>query len=183
VYVLQICRIRAACARESLLQLPYSCLLWVICLLIIFAALLASSHWIGFNSSASAAPVGFYWRGTVALKRGQLVEVCLPHAWADFSIARGYIGHSARCSDGSEPLGKTILGMPGDTLWIDPATVLKQDMLGRPMPHYFERQHIDKGQIWLFGSARNSFDSRYFGEVPMANVIATLTPLWTWGKP
>jgi hypothetical protein len=33
------------------------------------------SRFIGWNSSPSAAPVGFYWRSKPALKRGQLVEV------------------------------------------------------------------------------------------------------------
>jgi conjugative transfer signal peptidase TraF len=141
-----------------------------------------AAHWIGWNSSPSAAPVGFYWRSDKRLKRGGLVEVCLPHAWAEFAIERGYIGHSWRCPDGSEPLGKTVLGMPGDTLWIDPATVLPRDHLGRPMPHVFGLEHLGPDEIWLHGTAHNSFDSRYFGAVPMANVIATLSPLWTWGK-
>jgi len=143
---------------------------------------LGISRFIGWNSSPSAAPVGFYWREKPQLQRGQLVEVCLPYSWAQFAIERGYIAHSRRCPDGSEPLAKTILGMPGDTLWIDPATVLKEDTLGRPMPHVFGLQHVGTGQIWLFGSARNSFDSRYYGAVPAANVIANLAPLWTWGS-
>jgi conjugative transfer signal peptidase TraF len=143
-------------------------------------AVVGLSRSVGWNSSPSAAPVGFYWRSAKPLKRGDLVEVCLPHAWADFAIARGYIGHSSLCPDGSEPLGKTVLGMPGDTLWVDPATVLPRDRLGRPMPHVFGREHLGPDEIWLHGTARNSFDSRYFGPVPLANVIANLTPLWTW---
>ena len=156
--------------------------------LLIFALIAGSllalgiSRFIGWNSSPSAAPVGFYWREKLQLQRGQLVEVCLPYGWAQFAIERGYIAHSHRCPDGSEPLAKTILGMPGDTLWIDPATVLKKDTLGRPMPHMFGLQHVGNGQIWLHGSARNSFDSRYYGVVPAANVIANLAPLWTWGS-
>jgi conjugative transfer signal peptidase TraF len=141
-----------------------------------------AAHYIGWNSSTSAAPIGFYLRTAPHPKRGQLVEVCLPHAWAEFGIARGYIRHSWRCPDDSEALGKIVAGMPGDTLWIDPATVLPRDSMGRPMPHYFGMQHLKPGEIWVYGSARKSFDSRYFGPVPMANVIANLRPLWTWGK-
>jgi conjugative transfer signal peptidase TraF len=141
-----------------------------------------AAHYIGWNSSASAAPIGFYLRTAPQPKRGQLVEVCLPPAWAQFAMDRGYIRHSWRCPDGAEPLGKIIAGMPGDVLEIDPATVLRVDSRGRPMPHVLGKEHIGINQVWLYGSARKSFDSRYFGPVPIANVIANLTPLWTWGK-
>jgi conjugative transfer signal peptidase TraF len=151
-------------------------------LLIVNAGLLAlASRFVGLNTSTSAMPEGFYWRMAAHPARGQAVEVCLPHAWAKFAIERRYIGHSWRCPDGSEAVGKMIMGMPGDTVTVDPATVLKVDTLGRPMPHVFGPQHLGIGQIWLYGSARNSFDSRYYGAVPAANVIANLAPLWTWG--
>jgi conjugative transfer signal peptidase TraF len=152
--------------------------------LLIASTLLAipAAHYIGWNSSASAAPIGLYLRTAPHPKRGQLIEVCLPPRWAKFAMDRDYIRHSWRCPDGSEPLGKIVAGIPGDTLWIDPATVLPRDSMGRPMPHYFGVQHLRSRQLWVSGSARKSFDSRYFGPVPMANVIANLTPLWTWGR-
>ena len=161
--------------------MSYPRVLWAL-LDVIAVVAVGLSHWIGWNSSPSAAPVGFYWREKPELKRGQLVEVCLPRGWAQFAMERGYIGYSWRCPDGSEALAKTVLGMPGDTLWIDPATVLPRDHLGRPMPHVFGREHLKAGVVWLHGSAPNSFDSRYYGAVPIANVIANLSPLWIWGK-
>jgi conjugative transfer signal peptidase TraF len=153
--------------------------------LLIASTLLAipAAHYIGWNSSTSAAPIGFYLRTPPHPKRGQLVEVCLPPEWARFAMDRGYIRHSWRCPDGSEPLGKIIAGMPGDTLDIDPATVLRVDSMGRPMPRVSGTERIGKDQVWLSGTARKSFDSRYFGTVPETNIIANLTPLWTWGKP
>ena len=156
----------------------------VLCALLIVSAVVVVglSRFIGWNSSPSAAPVGFYWRSKPALKRGQLVEVCLPHGWAKFAIDRGYIGYSSLCADGSQPLIKIVRGLPGDTLWIDPATVMKTDTPGRPMPHAFGMQHLGPGQIWLYGAAPKSFDSRYFNSIPTANVIADMTPLWTWGS-
>jgi conjugative transfer signal peptidase TraF len=182
-YVLQLWRILAAHVRKLLLYLRYDYLL-----LVIPAGMLAlplvGSQWIGWNSSASAAPIGLYLRRKPQPKRGQLVEVCLPPAVARFGIARGYINHGWSCPDGSEPLGKIIAGMPGDTLWIDPATVLKADSRGRPMDHFpFGAYRLKPGEVWLYGSNPKSFDSRYFGPVPMANVRANLAPLWTWGKP
>ena len=145
------------------------------------ALLVGACHFVGLNTSASAAPIGFYLRTAPRPGRGKLVEVCLPSSVAKFGIVRGYIGHSWRCSDGSEAVGKIILGMPDDLVNIDPATVLKADTAGRPLEHFpFGRYRVKPGEIWLYGSARNSWDSRYYSAVPMANVIANLAPIWTW---
>jgi conjugative transfer signal peptidase TraF len=155
----------------------------VVCATLFVYAILVccTAHLVGVNTSPSAAPVGFYWRSAPHPERGQLVEVCLPPNVARFGVERGYINHSWRCPDWSEPVGKIIAGMPGDEVDIEPATVLKTDTLGRPINHVAFGQHkVEPGQVWLSGLARNSWDSRYWGEVPIANVIANLTPIWTW---
>jgi len=145
------------------------------------ALIVGASHYIGLNTSASAAPVGFYLRTAAHPGRGKLVEVCLPPNVAGFGVERGYIGHSWRCADGSEAVGKVVLGMPGDVVEIDPATVLKADTAGRPLDHFrFGRYRLRAGEIWLYGSAYNSWDSKYYGGVPVANVISNLSPIWTW---
>ena len=150
-------------------------------LLVNTVLILGASHYIGLNTSASAIPVGFYLRTAPRPGRGQLVEVCLPPSVAKFGIERGYIGHSWRCADGSEAVGKVILGMPGDVVDIDPATVLKADTGGRPLDHFrFGKYQLKPGEIWLYGSARNSWDSKYYGGVLLANVRANLSPLLTW---
>jgi type IV secretory pathway protease TraF len=71
--------------------------------------------------------------------------------------------------------------MPGDLIDIDPETMLKTDTAGRPLHHFpLGKYRLKSGEIWLSGSARNSWDSRYYGGVPIANVRANLTPLLTW---
>src|SRR5690348_5747495 len=125
-YVLQLWRILAARVREFLLYLRYDYLLLVIPAGV-FALPLVGARWLGWNSSASAAPIGLYLRSKPQPKHGQLVEVCLPPAVARFGIARGYIRQSWSCPDGSEPLGKIITGMAGEVIDVDPATVLKAD--------------------------------------------------------
>lgn len=142
--------------------------------------LLVLSHFIGFNSSPSAAPVGFYWRTAPHPGRGQLVEFCLPEDVGEFAEARGYIGHGS-CPGNAESLGKIVMGMPGDIVAVDPAAALKTDSAGRPMEHFpFGRYQVPAGEIWVHGTARNSFDSRYFGPVPVSNLRASLEPLFTW---
>jgi conjugative transfer signal peptidase TraF len=143
-------------------------------------AVIGGSHFIGFNSSPSAAPVGFYWRTAPRPGRGKLVEFCLPEDVAEFAEARGYIGHGS-CPGEAESLGKIVTGMPGDIVTVDPATVLTTDSAGRPMEHFpFGQYRIPVGEVWVNGTARNSFDSRYYGGVPISNVRASLEPLLTW---
>jgi conjugative transfer signal peptidase TraF len=138
------------------------------------------SHFVGFNSSPSAAPVGFYLRSAPRPRRGQLVEFCLPEEVADFAEARGYIGHGS-CPGDTEALGKIVMGMPGDIVRVDPGAALKTDTAGRPMEHFmFGKYRVPAGEVWVQGLARNSFDSRYWGPVPIANIRANLEPLVTW---
>jgi conjugative transfer signal peptidase TraF len=146
----------------------------------ILLAVVGASHFIGFNSSPSAAPVGFYWRTAPRPRRGKLVEFCLPEDVAVFAEARGYIGHGS-CPGDTESLGKVVTGMPGDVVSVDPAAALKRDTAGRPMtPFPFGQYRVPAGEVWVHGAARNSFDSRYFGPVPIANIRASLEPLVTW---
>lgn len=145
------------------------------------AALLALPHWFIVNRTPSAAPRGIYLRTAARPGRGKLVEVCLPHEIALFAASRAYIRSAGRCRDNTEPIIKEIGGIPGDEVYVDPVTILVADSGARPMPNSFPGWHrIPPGKLWLSGSARNSFDSRYFGALPMENVKAVLKPLWTW---
>jgi conjugative transfer signal peptidase TraF len=145
------------------------------------AALLALPRWLIVNRTPSSTPRGIYLRTAARLGRGKLVEVCLPHEVALFAASRAYIRNAGRCSDNTEPIIKEIGGIPGDEVYIDPATILAVDSGARPMRNSFPGWHrIPAGRIWLSGSARNSFDSRYFSTIPINNVQAVLVPLWTW---
>jgi conjugative transfer signal peptidase TraF len=178
--MLHIRQIVAGMTRYLSLYLRSIVLLYV-ALLVTAGFLVELSHFVGINTSVSAAPVGLYLRTAPRPGRGKLVEVCLPSEVARFGIERSYIGRSWRCPDGSEPVGKRIVGMPGDFVDIDPATVLRADTAGRLLHHFpFGKHRLKAGEIWLAGSARNSWDSRYYGGVPIANVQANLTPLLTW---
>lgn len=145
------------------------------------AALFALPHWFTVNRTTSSAPKGIYLRTHRPFKQGDLVEACLPHEVAIFAASRAYIRATGRCGDNIEPVIKQVGGMPGNQVYVPPASILATDSGGRPMPMSFPGWHeIAAGQVWLSGSARNSFDSRYFSTVPIENVHAVLTPLWTW---
>jgi conjugative transfer signal peptidase TraF len=145
------------------------------------AALFALPHWFIVNRTPSSAPKGIYLRTHGPFKQGDLVEVCLPHEVAMFAVSRAYIRGTGRCTDNTEPVIKEVGGMPGDRIYVSPALILATDSGGRPMTQSFPGWHqISAGHIWLNGSARNSFDSRYFSSVPMDNVQAVLRPMVVW---
>ncbi len=143
-------------------------------------AVVGASYFIGFCSSTSAAPVGFYWRTSGTPERGVLVEFCLPEDVAEFALTRRYIGYGT-CPGGAESLGKIVMGVAGDIVEVKPEAALKSDSAGRPMVHFpFGKYKVPAGEVWLQGAARNSFDARYFGPVPTSNIRARLSPLLTW---
>jgi conjugative transfer signal peptidase TraF len=150
---------------------------------------------IWFNLSPSM-PVGLYLsRRTrddwVALRRGTIVALCLPEQLAAWGRARGYLGRG-RCRDGTAPVGKPIFAVAGDTVIVAangltrnrelvPSTrALARDHAGRPLPQLAHGTYpVESGEVWLVSThVAASWDSRYYGAVPTANVIAVLRPLW-----
>jgi type IV secretory pathway protease TraF len=56
------------------------------------------------------------------------------------------------------------------------------DSHGRLLAHVASGAHrVGSGEVWLFGfNNARSWDARYFGPVPLANVRGALEPLVTW---
>lgn len=126
------------------------------------------------------------------LRRGDVVEFCLPHDVAVFAYLRGYIGHGL-CDDGAMPLLKPVAAIPGDEVEIGEEGVrvngtpvvppgLTQDSQGRSLePLAAGRYAVQPGDVWvLSGYERRSYDSRYFGAVPRSSVMRTAKPLWVF---
>jgi conjugative transfer signal peptidase TraF len=145
------------------------------------------------SNTDSAAPAGIYRVVSGAIKRGDLVAACLPVTVAQFGLTRGYL-RTGSCPGDAEAVGKIIGGMPGDRVDIEPGRVAvngrrfrdsataSQDSAGRPLHHVpFGRYIVAANQVWLFGfNDRRSWDSRYFGPVPLSNVRGRLQPVLTW---
>lgn len=144
---------------------------------------------------SASVPFGVYHAGQVpphGLSRNDLVLVCLPEVVGRWARARGYVG-GGRCAGGVGPVGKVVVGMPGDTIRIATRGItvdgvpipnsrrLRVDHRGRWLPHGQETtQVLSSGQMWLASpSNARGFDSRYFGAIPRTNVRAILRPLWT----
>jgi conjugative transfer signal peptidase TraF len=142
----------------------------------------------------SACPPGIYRMVNHSISRGDLVLACLPSALARFAQARGYLARGRGCGDGVEPVGKRIGALPGDTVRIardyiainghrlENSATISRDSRGRSLPHVTPGRYIVQPvQVWLLGTEdAHSWDSRYFGPVPIGSVRAQLEPLVTW---
>ena len=156
--------------------------------------LLLSAYAAGLRLNLSASiPIGLYHIvGDAAnLRRGDVVLACLPREIATLAHARGYVPRGSGCSDAMAPIGKLVMALPGDTvvvtetgLNVNGAAVansrrLERDGAGR----HLEAQAAGKYMVaprtlWLVGSSARSFDSRYFGAVGSASVLAQLKRGW-----
>src|SRR5579863_337947 len=163
-----------------------------------FVCLLASHHApLRLNLSSSIPPGWYMARGIrtgAAVRRGTLVAACLPLVVAGWGRARGYL-HRGSCADGTAPVGKPVFAIGGDTvtvgssgLELDGARVpctepLRQDSNGRHLPRVPDGRYVvQPGEVWLVSTySRRSWDSRYFGPVPVSAIILALSPLWTFG--
>ncbi len=141
----------------------------------------------------SAAPAGVYRITSGGASRGELVAACLPALVAQFGLTRCYL-RTGGCPANAEPVAKIVGALPGDFVEIEPGFVAvngrrfansataTHDSGRRPLSHVpWGRFRVASGEVWLFGfNDRRSWDSRYFGPVPLRNVRGVLEPVLTW---
>lgn len=121
---------------------------------------------------------------------GDLVFIC-PPATPKFEEAwrRGYL-RLGLCAGGFAPLIKTIAALPGQrvaiggTVEIDGAIlaasrVHKNDGQGRPIiPH--SGGIVPPSHLFLHSSFASSYDSRYFGPIPISGLLGLARPILTF---
>jgi len=141
-----------------------------------------SVPWLVWNASASA-PVGLYRVVAGPAERGTLVLVRPPANVTALAAERGYLPAGV-------PLIKRVAARAGNHVCAVGARVflsghrpihrLKTDAAGRPLPHWSGCRRLAEDEVFLLmADAPDSFDSRYFGPVPLASVMGRLVPLWT----
>ena len=138
-------------------------------------------------------PIGLYRTvrgGPIA--RGATVLVCLPAPVALFARERGYLWRGS-CPGAAARVGKLVLGVEGDVVGLTEAGLsvngrhmprtepLPTDTKGRVVTHYpYGVYKVGRNEVWLYSPYhRMSFDSRYFGPVPAANVESRMVAIWT----
>ncbi len=145
-------------------------------------------------NATPSMPVGLWLVTATTLSpgRGEIVAVCLPDSDpAREAFHRGYTG-AGSCPGGPEPLVKPIAAIGGDvvdgsavgiavngTPISNPAS-LSRDEAGRPLQRVPAGLYrVPSGELWLLsGHDPRSFDSRYFGAVPITGVRGIASPVW-----
>ncbi|MBB3138957.1 conjugative transfer signal peptidase TraF [Rhizobium pisi] len=121
---------------------------------------------------------------------GDLVFIC-PPATAPFeeALERGYLRRGL-CVGGFAPLIKTVAALPGqsiaigDTVEIDGAVlsasrIRRTDGQGRPIVPY-SGGIVPQGHLFLHSSFASSYDSRYFGPIPVSGLLGLAKPILTF---
>jgi len=131
-----------------------------------------------YNKSQSA-PVGWYRIDkTAAVKRGVMVAAFAPEDARLLAHERGYLPSHI-------PLIKTVWAVGGEEICSEEGVVrapnrpdiyaLAQDGSGRDMPSWTGCITLREDEIFLVSTdVQTSFDSRYFGPVPVKNVLGTV---------
>jgi conjugative transfer signal peptidase TraF len=142
------------------------------------------------NGSPSL-PVGFYM--TSSEPGATLVEFCPIEPFASLALSRGYRDPGA-CSDGGAPLLKPVVARGGDVVEVSAAGIavngrllpntapLRADTKGRPLTSWPPgRYTVEPDSAWVASSySWRSFDSRYFGPVPISSIRDRVRPLLTF---
>jgi conjugative transfer signal peptidase TraF len=148
--------------------------------LITQAALAGKRVRLVWNASPSL-PVGFYVvvRGPVNL--GDVLLVRLPARLAHVAARNGYLPRSAY-------LLKPVVAVAGDRVCRLGARVSvggklvararRWDGRGRALPTWQGCHRLKDDQVFLIAQERDSFDSRYFGWLPIGAVVGRARRLW-----
>ena len=101
--------------------------------------------------------------------RGELVSFCLEGEFAELALERGYL-EPGSCPSGLRPLLKRLAGLPGDP--VDPYShpICAVDSHGRSMTPALAPGVIPPGMALVLADHPGSFDSRYFGFVPLGSL-------------
>ena len=159
---------------------------------LVIGAVLALCSMVRLNISSSA-PLGLYRIVDQPVARGVLVVACMPPAAARLARERGYVAGGA-CPGSTQPVLKRIGAVPGDLVDLEPDGIAVNgarlpdsapalsDSRGRPLPHApWGRAAVAPGEVWLIGiETTRSWDSRYFGPVPLDHIHA-VRPVLTLG--
>ena len=133
-----------------------------------------------WNASASV-PLGLYRIRHGPPRRGDLVLIRLPADIADLAHRRGYLPKSAY-------LIKFVVAVAGDQVCrigdrilvsgVLVARAMSRDRWRRGMPAWHGCRRLASGEIFVLARHPQSFDSRYFGPVPVSATVGRAVLLW-----
>jgi conjugative transfer signal peptidase TraF len=143
------------------------------------------------NLTASE-PRGVYLTTHRPWQRGSFVIFWLPPQLSTIALQSGYALAGKHAGAAMEGL-KRVAALLGDTVAVEPKGVivngvlwpdskpLTHDSRGHQIRHYpFGVYRVRRGEVWLLSNSPRGWDSRYFGPLPLANVVASAEPLLTF---
>lgn len=157
--------------------------------------------WIGYRlfgfriNTTPSMPIGLWQLNAMdkkPLHRGDAVFICPPRTpLFKMAYQRGYIGRG-HCPSGFEPLLKHIAALPGDNVTLSAQGVavngalishsqtISCDVYGRALPILpYGQYRVNHGMVWVIANTNPaSFDARYWGALPIANIEGTARPMW-----
>lgn len=157
------------------------------------AALVAAPAWhrpdlrFIWNASASV-PVGLY--RIMPADRIEVTDLAIvmpPDELAGFLAERGYLPRGLPLIKRVLALGGTEVCRHGSTITAYGATygdARALDTHGRPLPVWQGCRTLGEGQAFFMNwDSPDSFDSRYFGPLPVATIVGRAVPVWTTDDP
>lgn len=145
-------------------------------------------------NTTKSIPVGLYWTSSAPVEKGAYVLFCPPQTPV-FAIAkeRGYIG-AGFCPENYGYMMKRVLAVQNDSVTRDANGVrvngellplsarINADKSGRPLPDYEHNSYTlgDDEVLLMSDVSALSFDSRYFGPIPRAQIETVISPVITW---
>lgn len=105
------------------------------------------------------------------------------------AIERGYLRDNGH---GYMPLMKKLAALPSDRIAVTDVVsingvewtngqILRVDSKGREVVSIAVSEIVAPGMCWVLSDYNpRSFDSRYFGAVPLSNIIAVAHPVFVW---
>jgi conjugative transfer signal peptidase TraF len=162
---------------------------------IILASLAAMRFGVVFNYTHSA-PFGLYREisdpSDAFHDPAPYVFFCPDVRWPAMTGQPNYRNPMRTCPDGFAPLIKPVVAWPGDTVETSPAGIsvnghllphtatMDRDSYGRQIHPFPPGKYlVQKNQLWVVSSfSPRSFDSRYFGPIPLKSVRSWIRPLF-----
>jgi len=135
-----------------------------------------------WNVTASA-PIGLYRRSFSGVTRTAWVLIRPPCEAHILAAQRGYLPLNVPMVKQIAAQGGDMVCRTGNTVSINKAVraiALPWDSKGRALPVWQGCERLSGDQFFVLTAPAASFDSRYFGAIPRANIIERIEPLWTF---
>ena len=142
--------------------------LCILCLASVFAFYLFELTGLRINPTPSL-PKGIYRITPGTPEKNDLVSFCLEGEFAELALERGYL-EPGSCPSGLRPLLKRLTGLPGDAVTPSSYPICLADSHGRSMSPALTPGVVPPGMALVLADHPGSFDSRYFGFVPLESL-------------